>query len=185
MSYFDLDDILVQGETVTAALSMDAINIGFLDPESQSTDLKESTQLRLPLWLAKTLALRGMVEIEVPEFLTAQFQQNFLAEPPAMNLRERCTSFYKVGQQVSAMLDEGHPLKAEMAKMLLKGLSGRFESILVRSSYWRTSSHSTFTAKMPSLETELFNAKYEAEKDINMWKQGSSGSSKRKRKSRP
>eukprot|EP00954_Amorphochlora_amoebiformis_P006617 518971-Amorphochlora_amoeboformis.AAC.1 len=115
--------------------------------------VKAETSVQIPLWLADTLSKRGMVSIEAPDFLTKKFEQNFLADPVAMNLRNCCPLFYELGQRIAELYGD-----AGMTSMLLKGLAARYKEIIVRSTVWRSNTHAPFVSKLAALEyqRELF-----------------------------
>lgn len=48
-SYWDIDDILAEEELITIQVNQDLEGFGFLNPGSDSLDLKESFRLTVPL----------------------------------------------------------------------------------------------------------------------------------------
>lgn len=49
-NYFSIEDIFVTQEKIPCLAEQDLDNLGFLDPSSESPDLKVGQQVELPLW---------------------------------------------------------------------------------------------------------------------------------------
>jgi hypothetical protein len=49
-NYFSLEDIFVTAEKIPCEVEQNLQKLGFLDPSSDSPDLKAGTSLELPLW---------------------------------------------------------------------------------------------------------------------------------------
>mmetsp|Transcript_24296 Transcript_24296/g.36445 ORF Transcript_24296/g.36445 Transcript_24296/m.36445 type:complete len:183 (-) Transcript_24296:38-586(-) len=177
MSYYDIDDALVEEEPVVSLFHIDALDLGYLDPNSAEEDLKKGTRVQIPLWLANTLAKRQMATIQTPDFMNKKFEQDFLADPVAMDLKKKAPMLYAIGQRVSELFGD-----AEMSNMLLKGLAARYREIIGRSSVWRSHTYGPFVSKLANLEETLLNCKQEAERALYKWTTGEHKSSSKSRK---
>eukprot|EP00466_Bigelowiella_natans_P004228 jgi/Bigna1/129567/aug1.9_g4275 len=176
-SYYDIDDILIESEPVTVSFRIDATDLGYLDPNGISDDVKEDAKVQVPFWLAESLKKRNVVDINIPDYLGKAFEKNFLAEPEAMDLRERCPPhFYELGQRLSELFQD-----PSITGMLLKGLGARFREIIVRSTVWRANTHAPFVSKLALLEEEILNTKHDAERAIYKWRTGDKRYRKRKK----
>lgn len=49
-NYFSIEDIFVTQERIPCETQQSLCKLGFLDPSSDSPDLKEGQQVELPLW---------------------------------------------------------------------------------------------------------------------------------------
>ncbi len=70
-------------EKIPSVFNTDGINLGYLDPSSQSDDLTSGTQVDLPFWLARSLAdpspQRNFVNIQIPKHYNERFQDHLVA----------------------------------------------------------------------------------------------------------
>jgi GINS complex subunit 3 len=97
----------LQEERVPSTFTIDAVNLGHLDPSSIDEDLQQGTKVELPFWLAKALASKNMVAVELPKCYGHTFLNHMRADPSVINLRDKSPFYYEVS--VLGML-RAHPL---------------------------------------------------------------------------
>eukprot|EP00457_Paulinella_chromatophora_P015961 gb/GEZN01016676.1/.p1 GENE.gb/GEZN01016676.1/~~gb/GEZN01016676.1/.p1 ORF type:complete len:202 (-),score=31.71 gb/GEZN01016676.1/:229-804(-) len=167
--FYDIDDILAEAEMIPAVFRIDGIDLGYLDEQSQSIDLKKNSKVGLPYWLAAVLAKRGMVEVDLARtpFGKPRFRTDLLADPAAYDLRNRNPYFYTLGLKL-ALLDRNHAI----SELLFKSLSERYQEILKRSPTFRGSDFGEFKSRLAHIEAKLLNDKWKAESDYKKWKNG-------------
>jgi hypothetical protein len=104
-SYYSIDDILMEDETVYCSFNMDMWGASELDPDNcdESNLLKESQTVRVPFWLSQGLAKmqtsdhKPVVKIEVPDIFCEGFQNTLHADPTIVNLREKSNYYLELG----------------------------------------------------------------------------------------
>jgi hypothetical protein len=64
VSYFDIDDILSECETLPCVFIVDAIDLGYLNStDEDELDITNETKVRLPYWLCSPLVTRAFVRL--------------------------------------------------------------------------------------------------------------------------
>ena len=75
-NYFDIDDILAEGENLPCTFQINAVELGYLDETGDSgEDLNAGTKIQLPFWLLKPLYFRNMIKVERPVHFTSRFAE--------------------------------------------------------------------------------------------------------------
>lgn len=86
-----------------------------IDPSADGADLAPGSTLDIPLWLASSLAQRGMARVDLPVYYGNKMRRKMRAGAGCEDLRVRCPHYYTVaGGLHAAMLasktaDEGLP----------------------------------------------------------------------------
>eukprot|EP00808_Paulinella_micropora_P016892 g70665.t1 len=170
-AYYSIDDILAEAEVIPAKFRIDGIDLGYLDEQTQSMDLKKGSRVPLPFWLASALAKRGMVEVDIARtpFGRPRFRTDLLADPVAFDLRDRNPYFYTLGLKL-ALLDRNE----QISDLLFKSLAERYQEILKRSPTFRGADFKEFTSRLTHIEAQLLNDKWQSEMDYKAWKNGHS-----------
>lgn len=70
--------------------------LGFLDPSSDEENLKKSTKLELPLWLAKHLYNMYCVDIQLPEAFSSYSVNVMRADSSIVDLKRLQPNYYQV-----------------------------------------------------------------------------------------
>ena len=101
--YLSLPDIMAQGQKVTCKFIVNCYGLGFIDPSGDSTDVAEGTKLELPLWMAKVLKNRGVIEIEVPKSYSETFREQIEADATTLDFHRHGPNYYTFGKHLIAM----------------------------------------------------------------------------------
>ncbi|XP_038980522.1 probable DNA replication complex GINS protein PSF3 isoform X2 [Phoenix dactylifera] len=64
--YYDIDDIIMEEESISVVFQVGAHGVGLLDPGSETNSVEKGAKVDLPFWLAHELYLRQAVSISVP-----------------------------------------------------------------------------------------------------------------------
>eukprot|EP00904_Undaria_pinnatifida_P000017 jgi/Undpi1/10015/HiC_scaffold_28.g12469.m1 len=164
--YYDLESILSEEERVPCVFTLDAMGMGMLDPTTSEEDLAQGAKVEFPLWMARPLAGKGMVELDLPKHYTDRFREQLEAGPGAVNLRERSPYYYEVGVALASLTDD-----QRLQDTLLVVFSGeRFKRLLDCSLNSLNEDVNAFTRDLPNLEKSLFNAGYRSSEEYVGWK---------------
>lgn len=172
--YYNIDDILAEDERVTCEFLTDAVDCGYLDPSCPTADLPCGSKVELPLWLASSLAQKNDVRVHVPPYFASKFRKHIRASPASVNLRDKSQYFYKIGSNLTELLDE---TDSEEVKELLRIAFGgeRYRRILDQSMNSRDEDTTEFTRKLTHMEKELFEKGLLGARDFYEWKNRSAG----------
>ncbi|CAM9887482.1 unnamed protein product [Ectocarpus sp. 4 AP-2014] len=165
--YYDIDTILSEEIRVPCVFTLDAVGMGVLDPTTSDEDLSQGAKVDFPLWMARPLAGKGMVNLDLPKHYTdRQAVEQLEAGPGAVNLRERCPFYYEVGVVLASLMGD-----QRLQDTLLMVFSGeRFKRLLDCSLNSLNEDVNSFTRDLPNLEKSLFNAGYRSSEEYVGWK---------------
>jgi GINS complex subunit 3 len=116
------------------------------------------------------LAERNYVKLEMPKVFGPRFSTNLLADPPHVNLKDRCFYFYELGLKLSLLVND-----PSILSVLQEALASRFQGIIDRDPVRRDSTYNAFTAKLANAEEALFAQKYASALQRRRWRTGESG----------
>ncbi|CAM9320591.1 unnamed protein product [Hapterophycus canaliculatus] len=164
--YYDIDSILSEEVRVPCTFTLDAIGMGVLDPTTSDEDLSQGAKVDFPLWMARPLAGKGMVDLDLPKHYTEKFREQLEAGPGAINLRDRCPFYYEVGVSLASLTGD-----QRLQDTLLMVFSGeRFKRLLDCSLNSLNEDVNSFTRDLPNLEKSLFNSGYRSSEEYVGWK---------------
>ena len=163
--YWDIDACLSEETRVPGIFTVDAVNLGYLDPSTEDEDLEAGTKVELPFWLLTALAARNMVAVESPSFYGPKFRSELLADPSVLDIRSRCPFFYNLGVAATAIFADD-----ELLPSLMKCLVARYRKILDTSQNSHNEDTSKFTRNLTHLELELYRAGYRGAEQYFRWK---------------
>eukprot|EP00484_Ammonia_sp_Unknown_P022899 CAMPEP_0197034192 /NCGR_PEP_ID=MMETSP1384-20130603/12372_1 /TAXON_ID=29189 /ORGANISM="Ammonia sp." /LENGTH=179 /DNA_ID=CAMNT_0042464087 /DNA_START=98 /DNA_END=634 /DNA_ORIENTATION=+ len=176
-SYYDIDDILAEGQVLPCTFNVDAVELGYLDETGDcGDDLRKGTTINLPYWLAKPLQERRMISIQQPKCYQSKVADALSADPKVVNLRAQCEYWYVLGYKLSKLkldpLDASsnipHPL-SQVALWMEKALQVRHTEIIDQSHHFKTNNFDQFRAMLTYIEQKLFDQKHETEIYLHKW----------------
>ena len=130
MPYLDIDIILSEEERLPCIFSLDARQLGALDPSNrgESDDLPAHSKIELPLWLAQEMAERHMVEVEIPKHFGSRMRDEIMAGPSSIKLKEFSFYFFEVGLKLCRITRD-----LDLRRTLRAAFCGdRYRELLVR-----------------------------------------------------
>ncbi|RVX03131.1 DNA replication complex GINS protein PSF3 [Vitis vinifera] len=111
--YYDVDEIIVEEELVSAVFQKAANGVGILDPSAETNSVnskallcfgvEQGSKVELPFWLAHELLQRQAVTINVPACFNQKTRKEIQADAPCVDLRSRCPYFYELGCKVAPL----------------------------------------------------------------------------------
>ncbi|KOO32606.1 DNA replication complex gins protein psf3 [Chrysochromulina tobinii] len=125
---------LVTGRSLPQALPCTLLHEGrhlaMLDPTARQPELplEEGTQLKLPIWLVKSLVGRGHVEVQLPKCYGPVWRNALRANAGHQDLGSQYENYFDVGVQLLQLVDENE--LGDLGKELLTGFSSRFHGLL-------------------------------------------------------
>jgi len=93
-----------------------------------TAQLEEGTQLKLPIWLVKSLVGRGHVEVQLPKCYGPVWRNALRANAGHQDLGSQYENYFDVGVQLLQLVDENE--LGDLGKELLTGFSSRFHGLL-------------------------------------------------------
>lgn len=102
----DLDAILSEEERIPCQFSVDAIGLGFLDPSNDRPHLQQGARVELPLYMAKALKTRNIIDMELPKHYDHKMRDNIAASALNINLKEFTPYYFEVGMELAQHLDD-------------------------------------------------------------------------------
>ena len=127
MSWLDIDTILAEEERLPCVFSTDCPTLGHLDKNNSNYGqmLPKGSRVELSLWLAESLAKKGMVEIEFPKHYGPKMRDQ-LNSSSLVNLREYSPYFFDVGLRLSHLRKD-----TDLLRTLRTTFSGdRFKNLM-------------------------------------------------------
>lgn len=167
--FLSCEDISAQTQKVSCCFVRDVRGIGFLDPSSDGPDVAANTKLELPLWLARVLYTRKLIEIEIPKGYTDTYREILDADACVVDLHKLGPDYYKVGQH---LLTLGVKDSADMAKSLVSAFHQRFHLILDHAMNCTTDTQVEmlkFQSTLDNSELELLHSGRKAADSFKQW----------------
>eukprot|EP01083_Nonionella_stella_P049312 131446_1 len=165
-NYYDIDDILAEGQVLPCTFNVNAVDMGYLDETGEcGEDLKKDTTINLPFWLMKPLHLRNMILVERPLYFKKAFAESFLVDPNVVNLRNKCEYWYVLGYKLCKLMDA-----KEISVWMEKALQSRNAEIIDQSAHYKSHNYDTFRGYLSYIEEKLFDQKHETETYLHKWK---------------
>eukprot|EP00607_Mallomonas_marina_P008682 CAMPEP_0182423056 /NCGR_PEP_ID=MMETSP1167-20130531/8958_1 /TAXON_ID=2988 /ORGANISM="Mallomonas Sp, Strain CCMP3275" /LENGTH=196 /DNA_ID=CAMNT_0024601677 /DNA_START=127 /DNA_END=714 /DNA_ORIENTATION=- len=166
MSFLDIDQILAEDERLPCVFSVEAKDLGFLDPSIHSDDLPAHSKVDLPLWLAQTFAEKNMIEIDIPKHYGKYMRDEIMAGPANLRLKDFSNYFIEVGLKLSRITRDDDLLRA-----MRTAFSGeRYQTLMVRSLSGGHDDHAEYAQELTSIEFKLFTIGNTAVSDLCNWR---------------
>ena len=165
--YWSIDSFLGDEEQTSVKLRNNAKGAAYLDPlaDPNSKDLEEGREIKLPLWLALTLAKKGYIDVQTPAYFGKAYKDTMKADPTTLNLKERSQYIYETGKNLT-----DYTVDKDLPSTLMEVFRERFKKIVDYACSEKVSETSTFVMKLTTLEKEIFNARQEYLHHYDMWK---------------
>lgn len=167
--YLSIADIQSEATKITVRFLQTVPKLGFIDPSSECTDIEKGSKLELPLWLAKELYHRQLIEIDVPKGYNIAYREILEADANVVDLHKLGPNFYKVGQHLANMK---LPESEDIAKSLVSTFSQRVHRLLDFSMNATDDTMNEvlrYEALLDNDERELFNAGRQATEEVKKW----------------
>lgn len=174
MSYYDLDDIIKDQQTIPCRFNVTVPNLGFLI-DSPGTEIKKDSTVNLPVWLVRMLTLIPISSDSDTPFIsplpTREFSPKVInalkSDPINVDLKLLSTVYYPLARQWLQMVDS--PALAEVLVDAFKARMSDVADMSANSTNSGVRDQSDFLYKLDSVENNIFKASHEAHKDLKEW----------------
>lgn len=167
--YLSVPDIMALGQRVTCKFIVSCYNLGFIDPSGESKDVPEGTKLELPLWMAKVLKNRHIIEIEVPKSYNETFREMIEADATVIDLHKNGPNYYTFGKHLVSMGIKG---SYGIAQSMVDAFRQRFRQIFHFALNTTSDTQMQFLdyqATLDNQELSLLKSGREATKEYKKW----------------
>lgn len=171
MSYFDLDDILADGEKIPCRFNMTVPGLGYLEGNA-GKDIEKNTKVELPLWLAEVLAIcelseesqSSFIDLSQPEFLNQKVINAIKANPLSVDLHSILSNYYRLSEKWAAMFSD-----SELIEIVLTMLKERAFEINNYACNANKQTNSNFLYSLDEFEKKLYKTTAVSNKQMRNW----------------
>lgn len=171
MGYYDIDDILADGERIPCKFNLLVPGLGYLEG-NPGKSIEKDTKLDLPLWLATVLAVcaileetdESFIDLLEPDFISPKVLNAIKADPKTVDLHSIMSHFYKLSEKWSSMYNE--TLLIETAMSMLKERALEIDNFASNATKHVSSN---FLYSLDEFEKKLYRVTYESKKQMRAW----------------
>lgn len=171
MGYYDIDDILADGERTPCKFNLTVPGLGYLEGNPGKSMLKE-TKVELPMWLAEVLAIcrileesdESFIELLEPEFIGPKVLNAIRADANSVDLHSIMSNYYKLSEKWAKMFNDTALIDVVMTMLKERALEiDNFAS--------NANKHvsSQFLYSLDEYEKRLFKMTSESKKQMRAW----------------
>ena len=129
--------------------------------------LDPGTQLKLPLWLVRSLAERRHVDVQLPKCYGPVWRNALRADASHQDLGSQSAHYFDVGVQLSQLVEDD----SDLAGQLLNGFASRFHGLLDAAlNLTDKTDSSSLQEKLTLREKHLFETGRAASQGWHRWK---------------
>ncbi|ODV82297.1 DNA replication complex GINS protein PSF3 [Suhomyces tanzawaensis NRRL Y-17324] len=170
-NYYDLDDILADGEKVPSRFNMTVPGLGYLEGNPGKA-VQKGTQLELPMWLAEVLAIcailedsqESFIDLSEPEFISSRVLNAIKTNPRTVDLRKLLRNYYKLVEKWGTFFNE--PSLIEIIMTMLKERAFEINNF---ASNTNKLMNNDFTYTLDEFERILFRMTSDSNKQMRNW----------------
>jgi hypothetical protein len=191
MAFFDLTEIMEEEERMPCIFRRAAKHVGFLDASRGeevrqlavvfpcnatrcAQDIEETARVELPIWLARELAERNMVTVDLPRGFGTRFRQQLIADASTVSLRERSPHFFRLCIHAAQILliapSSSRVSASSLPQMGLVALAARSIRLLDKAPNCVGEDVALYRASLTDFEQAIFQRSYELAKERFEWK---------------
>lgn len=171
MGYYDLDDVLADGERVPCKFNLSVPGLGYLEGNPGKLVLKDA-KVELPIWLAEILAScvtletsqESFIDLLEPDFISAKVRNAIKADPKSVDLHSIMSNYYKLVEKWATMFEERD--LAELAMAMLKERAVEIDNYAGNSN---KHVNSNFLHSLDEFEKKLYKVTNESKKQMREW----------------
>jgi GINS complex subunit 3 len=153
-----MDDILTSQERVACTFNTPIINMGYLDPGTESENIQAGSRLELPCWLARSLCggnrRRRIVTAELPRQYREVFREILSADASVVDLHKLGPYYFSFGSYMVKYFENTE--SSDIAKALLKAFQSRLRRIMDGCQYALDAHSSTLMETLDESERRVF-----------------------------
>lgn len=171
MGYYDINDILADGEKIPCKFNLSVPGLGYLEG-SPGKPIEINTKLDLPMWLAEVLAVcstlentqETFTELLEPDFIASKVLNAIRSDPKAVDLHSTMANYYKLCEKWSRIFNE-----KELIDVVMTMLKERAMEIDNFSSNAMKHVSTPFLLSLDEYEKDLYRMTYESKKQMRDW----------------
>lgn len=171
MGYYDIDDVLADGERIPCKFNLTVPGLGYLEG-NPGKPIEKGTKVDLPMWLAEVLATcevvdgsdETFIEILEPEFISTKVINAIKADPNSVDLHTIMSNYYKLSEKWASMFMDG-----ELVDVVMTMLKERALEIDNYASNTTKHVNSAFLYSLDEFEKYLYKVTYESKKQMREW----------------
>ncbi|KAL6767410.1 DNA replication complex GINS protein PSF3 [Auxenochlorella protothecoides] len=180
-SYYSPLAISAEETLVRVRLEHGCTGVGsVIDPSADGADLAPGSTLDVPLWLASSLAQRGMARVELPVYYGNKMRRKMRAGAGCEDLRVRCPHYYTVAGGLHAAMLAGRTADEGFPEFVMATFRTRYKELLCRATTIDNNVEaSALQARLSVEELSLFMAAADAASRHEAWRAGGEASQSR------
>lgn len=171
MGYYDINDILADGEKIPCKFNLSVPGLGYLEGNPGKL-IQNGTKLDLPMWLAEVLAVcstlentqETFIELLEPDFIAPKVLNAIRADPKSVDLHSIMGNYYKLCEKWALMFDE-----KDLIDTILIMLKERAMEIDNFASNATKHVNSPFLLSLDEFEKDLYRITHESKKQMRIW----------------
>ncbi|KAK6458402.1 uncharacterized protein RJT20DRAFT_126426 [Scheffersomyces xylosifermentans] len=170
-NYYDLDDILADGEKIPCRFNITVPGLGYLEGNPGKAINKDS-KIELPLWLAEILAVcvnldesgSSFIDLPEPEFLGTKVKNAIKTSPTSVDLHKLLPNYYRLVEKWCTMVPE--PELIDIVMTMLKERSFEISNFAGNAN---KQINNEFIYTLDEFEKQLFKMTSESNKHMRKW----------------
>ncbi|KAK5171541.1 DNA replication protein [Oleoguttula sp. CCFEE 6159] len=108
-SYYDVDAILTDSHKLPCQFMLTVPGLGYIDG-NVGEDMKQGTQVELPLWLGEVMAVSAvgtqLIELDLPDALSTRIMNALQADAKTVDIRALAPHLYTLAARILELFDE-------------------------------------------------------------------------------
>ncbi|KAK6460618.1 hypothetical protein DFJ63DRAFT_236126 [Scheffersomyces coipomensis] len=170
-NYYDLDDILADGEKVPCRFNMTVPGLGYLEG-NPGKQINKDSKLELPFWLAKVLAVcdlqeesgNSFIDIASPEAINLKVLNAIKTSSKSVDLHKLLPNYYKLIERWCSMYSD-----PEITTIVMQMLKERSFEINNYASNPNMGVNNDFIYSLDEYEKKLYKLTTESNKQMRSW----------------
>ncbi|EGW30157.1 uncharacterized protein SPAPADRAFT_144369 [Spathaspora passalidarum NRRL Y-27907] len=170
-NYYDLDDILADGEKVPCKFNITVPGLGYLQG-NPGKPIEKDTKIELPFWLAEILAVcivsdesqQSFIDMIDPEFINSKVVNAIKSNPTSVDLHKLLPHYYKLIEKWCSMFSD-----EQLIDNVMNMLKERSFEINSFANNVNKQVNSEFIYTLDEFEKKLFKQTSESNKLMRNW----------------
>lgn len=172
-NYYDLDDILADGEKIPCRFNITVPGLGYLEG-NPGKPIHQDTKIELPVWLAEILAVcelleesqKSFIDLSDPDFISTKVLNAIKTSPTNVDLHKLLPNYYKLVEKWCVMFND--PALIETVMTMLKERAFEINNY---ASNPNKQINNEFMYSLDEYEKKLFKNTAESHKNMRKWLQ--------------
>lgn len=169
-NYYDIDDILADGEKIPCRFSITVPGLGYLEG-NPGRAIDKDTQLELPIWLAEILAIceigsnkQSFIDLIEPDFISSQVLNAIKTNSTTVDLHKLLPNFYRIIEKWCTMFND-----EQLIMIVMDLLKNRAAEINNYANNTNKSINNDFIYTLDEFEKKLYKLTSDSNKNMRNW----------------